>query len=118
MKSHLFTFSQLCTQKHVHEVLNNTEGVQTWIAPFPYSAILVSKLSAQDLSAILRERLPNVWFMVAEMDPHAVNGWLPGDLWEYVNDPKKAWSQQLIRTIVDPKYLRRPVADADRMTGT
>ena len=118
MKSHLFTFSQACTQAHVHAVLNNTEGVQTWIAPFPYSAILVSKLNAQDLSAILRDRLPNVWFMVAEMDPQAVNGWLPGDLWEYVNDPQKAWSQQLIRTIVDPKYLRRPAADADRMAGT
>ena len=118
MKSHLFTYSQARTQEHVHDVLNDTEGVQTWIAPFPYSAILVSKLSAQDLSAILRERLPNVWFMVAEMDPQAVNGWLPGNLWGYVNDPQKAASGQLIRTIVDPKYLRRPVADADRMAGT
>ena len=118
MKSHLFTYSQARTQGHVHDVLNDTEGVQTWIAPFPYSAILVSKLSAQDLSAILRERLPNVWFMVAEMDPHAVNGWLPGNLWGYVNDPQKAASGQLIRNIVDRKYLRRPVADADRMAGT
>lgn len=118
MKSHLFTYSQARTQEHVHDVLNDTEGVQTWIAPFPYSAILVSKLSAQDLSAILRERLPNVWFMVAEMDPQAVNGWLPGNLWGYVNDPQKAASGQLIRNIVDRKYLRRPVADADRMAGT
>ena len=118
MKSYLFTFSQACTQAQAHGILNNTEGVQTWIAPFPYSAILVSRLNAQDLSDLLRERLPNVWFMVAEMDPQTVNGWLPGNLWEYVNDPQKAWSQQLIRTIVDPKYLRRPVADADRVTGT
>ena len=119
MKSYLFTFSQPCTQAQAHDVLNNIEGVQTWIAPFPYSAILVSRLNSQDLSAILRDRLPNdVWFMVTEMDPQAVDGWLPGNLWEYVNDPQKAWSQQLIRTIADPKYLRRPVADADRMTGT
>ena len=60
----------------------------------------------------------DMWFMVAEMDPQAVNGWLPGNLWGYVNDPQKAASGQLIRTIVDPKYLRRPVADADRMAGT
>lgn len=118
MKSYLFTFSQACTQTQAHDVLNNTEAVQTWIAPFPYAAILVSNLDAQDLSATLRERLPNVWFVVAEMDPQTVNGWLPGNLWEYVNDPQKAWSQKLIRTIADPKYLRRPVADADRMTGT
>ena len=119
MKSYLFTFSQPCTPAQAHDVLNNTEGIQTWIAPFPYSAILVSRLNSQDLSATLRERLPNdVWFMVTEMDPQTVNGWLPGNLWEYVNDPQKAWSQQLIRTIADPKYLRRPIADADRMTGT
>ena len=119
MKSYLFTFSQPCTQAQAHDVLNNTEGVQTWIAPFPYSAILVSKLNAQDLSDILHDRLPNnVWFMVAEVDPQAVNGWLPGNLWGYVNDPQKAGSGQLIRTIVDPKYLRRPAADVDRMAGT
>ena len=116
MKSYLFTYSQACTQEYVQAVLNDTKGVQTWIAPFPYAAILVSNLNTQDLSAILRDRLPNVWFMVAEMNPQSVNGWLPGNLWEYVNDPQKAWSQQLIRNIVDPKYLRRPVADADRVT--
>ena len=118
MKSYLFTFSQPCTQAQAHDVLNNTEEVQTWVAPFPYSAILVSRLNTQDLSAILRERLPNVWFMVAEMDHETVDGWLPGNLWEYVNDPQKAWSQQLIRTIADPKYLRRPITDADKVTGT
>ncbi len=119
MKSYLFTFSQPCTQAQAHAALNDTEGIQTWVAPFPYSAILVSRLNAQDLSAILRERLPNdVWFMVAEMDHQTVDGWLPGNLWEYVNDPQKAWSRQLIRTIADPKYLRRPVADADRMART
>ena len=119
MKSYLFTFSQPCTQTQAQAVLNDTEGVQTWVAPFPYSAILVSKLNTQDLSAILHDRLPNdVWFMVTEMDPQAVDGWLPGNLWEYVNDPHQAWSRQLFRTSADAKHLRRPIADADRMTGT
>ena len=118
MKSYLFTYSQLCTQEWAHTVLNDTEGVQTWVAPFPYSAILVSKLNTQALSAILRERLPNVWFVVAEMNGQSADGWLPGDLWEYVNDPQKAWSRQLFRSIADAKYLRRPISDADRMTGT
>lgn len=106
MKSYLFTYSQACTQAEAYAVLNDTQGVQTWIAPFPHAAILVSSLNVQDLSAILRERLPEVWFMVTEMDHQTVNGWLPENLWEYVNDPQKAWSQQLIRTIADPRYLR------------
>ena len=117
MKSYLFTYSQACTQAQAHAVLNDTEGVQTWVAPFPYSAILVSRLNTQDLSAILRDRLPNVWFMITEMDQQTVNGWLPGNLWDYVNAPQEAWSRQLFRAIA-PKHLRRPIADADRMTGT
>ena len=117
MKSYLFTYSQACTQAHAHAVLNDTEGVQTWVAPFPYAAILVSKLNTQDLSAILRERLPDVWFAVAELNPQTVDGWLPGNIWQYVNNPRRAWSRQLFRNIADAKYLRRPVSDADRMAG-
>ena len=118
MKSYLFTYGQACTQAQVHDVLNDTEGVQTWVAPFPYSAILISMLNVHDLSAILRNRLPDVWFMVTEVDHQAVNGWLPGDFWEYVNAPQKVGSQQLFRAIASPEHLRQPVAEADRMTGT
>ena len=118
MKSYLFTYSQACAQEQAHAVLNDTQGVQTWVSPFPYAAILVSTLNTQDLSAILRNRLPGVWFMVTEMEHQNVDGWLPGDLWDYVNDPPKAWSRKLFRGIADAKHLRHTVADADRVAGT
>ena len=118
MKSYLFTYSQACTQAQAHEALNNTEGVQTWVAPFPYSAILVSTLDTQDLCSILRNRLPDVWFMVSEIDPQTINGWLPRELWDYATDPQKAWSRQLFKNIASTRHLRRPVADAGRMAGT
>lgn len=117
MKSYLFTYSQVCTQAQVHDILNTTAAVETWVAPFPYSAILVSKLNTQDLCAVFRARLPGVWFMVAEMNNQVVDGWLPGDIWEYVNNPLKAWSQKLIESIVGEKYRRQPTADADKVTG-
>ncbi len=97
MKPYLFAYSQACPQAHAHAVLNDSQGVDTWVAPFPYAAILVSRLNTQDLSAILRDRLPGVWFMVTELDPKSVNGWLPGNLWEYVNDPQKAWTRNLLK---------------------
>ena len=99
MKPYLFAYSQACPQAHAHSVLNDTQGVDTWVSPFPHAAILVSRLNTQDLSAIIRERLPGVWFMVTEMTPQSVNGWLPGILWEYVNDPPKAWSRKLIQKL-------------------
>ncbi len=100
MRPYLFAYSQACPQAHAHAVLNDTQGVDTWVAPFPYAAILVSRLSTQDLSAILRERLPGVWFMVTEMSTQSVNGWLPGNLWEYVNNPQQAWRRRLFQGLV------------------
>ena len=45
--------------------------------------------------------------MVAEMDSQVVDGWLPGDIWEYVNNPLKAWSEKLIESIAGEKYRRQ-----------
>ena len=70
----------------------------------------VSQLNIHDLSAILRNRLPNVWVLVTEMGRQTVDGWLPGDLWEYVNDPQKAWSRKLFKDVANAKHLRHPVA--------
>lgn len=95
MKSFLFTYSQACTQFQAQTVLNDTQGVETWIAPFPNAAILVSRLNAQDLSAIIRDRIPGVWFILSEIDDHQVNGWLPGDFWEYVYNPQEVWQRKL-----------------------
>ena len=95
MKSYLLTYTQAGTPAHVQHVLNDTRAVETWVAPFPYAAILISKLNTQDIAAVLRDRLPGIWFMVTELKSDTVQGWLPGNLWEYVNDPQHAWSRNM-----------------------
>ena len=90
MKAYLLTYSQACTPTTVHRLLNDTEAVETWMTPFPYAAILLSRLNVNDLAASLRDQIPGVWFMVTELNRHSVQGWLPGNLWEYVNDPQQA----------------------------
>ena len=95
MKGYLLAYSQACAPQQVQHLLNDTRAVVTWVAPFPYAAILVSSLNVTDLAAGLRNRLPGVWFMVTELRGDAVQGWLPKDLWEYVNSPSQAWSRQL-----------------------
>ena len=96
MKPYLLTYSQACTPTNVHQLLNDTRAVETWVTPFPYAAILISKLNVDDLAAVLRGRIPGIWFMVTELNPHSVQGWLPGNLWEYVNNPQQAWSKNLL----------------------
>ena len=102
MKSYLLSYSQTCTPEQVQYVLEDTQAVETWVTPFPYAAILISKLNVGDLSAVIRDRIPGAWFMVTELNGGGVRGWLPGNLWEYVNDPQKAWSQKLFSRIVPP----------------
>ena len=103
MKAYLFTCSQTCTQAQIQAVLNATQAIETWVAPFPQVAILVSKLDIQDLGAILRRRLPGVWFIVTETDQYSVDGWLPADFWEYVNNPYQAWSRRLFEQLAPPQ---------------
>ena len=117
MKSYLFTYSQACTQAHAHAILDATQAIDTWVAPFPHAAILVSRLDVQDLTNVLRGRLPNLWFMVTEMKGQSTNGWLPGDLWLYVNDPYQAWTKKMFAGGPNPKALS-PVSDADALAGT
>lgn len=102
MNSYLFAYSQACAPTQVQLVLNDTQAVDTWIAPFPYAAILLSELSARNLGAVLHDRLPGVWFMVTEMHSHTVQGWLPQNLWEYVNAPQQARYRKLAEALVPP----------------
>lgn len=102
MKAYLLTYSQACTPMQAQYLLNDTQAIETWVTPFPYAAILVSKLGVHDLAAVIRNRIPGVLFMVTELKSETAQGWLPGDLWEYVNDPQGAWSRKLFAGLTIP----------------
>lgn len=99
MKAYLFTYSLTCPPAQVHTILNNTNAIHTWIAPFPYSAILISNLTPQELGAILRNHLAGVWFVITQIDSQLVDGWLPGNFWEYVNNPDQVSFRELLDQI-------------------
>ena len=90
MKPYLFTYSAARSQEGVHAILNATAAIHNWVAPFPYSAILVSNLDNRELSAILRRQLNGAWFVLTKIDNHSIDGWLPGDFWQFVNNPAEA----------------------------
>ena len=74
MKSYLLNHSEACTPEYVQRVLNDIRAAETWMTPFPYAAILISRLDVRDLAAVIRERLPGVWFMVTELNGGSVRG--------------------------------------------
>lgn len=87
MKSYLFAYSQLCPDWQAQGVLDSTQAVANWIQPFPNAAVIQSNLDTKDLAAVLRNQLGQVWFVVSEVDSASIDGWLPGDAWQFVNTP-------------------------------
>lgn len=85
MKPYLFTYSQMCPVWHAQAILNETNAVATWVQPFPNAAIVISSLDARDLGAVLRARLGETWFLVTELNSGTADGFLPGNLWQFVN---------------------------------
>lgn len=117
MKAHLVAYGQACTPQQVHHLLNDIQAVVTWVSPFPYAAILVSGLDVNDLAAVLRERLPGVWFMVTELRGDSVQGWLPKELWDYVNDPSRESLRQLFAGLGTPRLGQPPPASPSPSSG-
>lgn len=104
MKAYLLTYSPVCPPEWVYKVLDTTQAIHNWVSPFPYAAILVSNLTTQKLGAMLRNRLDDeVWFMVTQLDSELVDGWLPGDFWEFVDDPAEASLQPLLDRLAEKR---------------
>ena len=85
MKPSLFTFSGLCDDQTAQAVLDATTAVATWVQPFPHAAIVLSDLPLAELSAVLHRQFGETWFLLTELGQGVTDGWVPADLWSYVN---------------------------------
>ena len=85
MKPYIFAFSQLLPQWQAQAILNDTKAVATWVQPFPNAAFILSELDVRDLAAVFRQQLGQTWFVVSQLDGHTSDGWLPGNVWPFVN---------------------------------
>jgi len=112
VKAYLLTYNSVFNPEYVHQILNNTRAIQTWVSPFPYSAIVLSNLTVNELAAVLQTHFAGVWFMLAEVNKDNTNGWLPAQFWEYVGDPQAAWSKRLFaqfaKTLPPPRPALTP----------
>ncbi|MYE13509.1 MAG: hypothetical protein F4X99_18020 [Gammaproteobacteria bacterium] len=90
MKPYLFTYSPLCPPLLAQAILNDTNAVVTWVQPFPHAAIVLSSLAARDLAAVFRGRLGETWFVVTEVNRATIDGYLPANLWDLMNNPQGA----------------------------
>lgn len=99
MNSFLLTHSNTTPAPLAYAILNNTRAVITWVSPFPYVAIVVSSLTLNELTAVLRTHFGNTWFLLIEATRENTNGLLPGDFWQYINNPLQAVRDKFLAEI-------------------
>ena len=44
---------------------------------------------------MFRGRLGESWFLVTELKPGTVDGYVPGNLWQFINNAQPAWLPQV-----------------------
>jgi hypothetical protein len=111
VKAHLLAYNPVLAPERVHQILNNTQAVKTWLSPFPYAAVVLSELTVNELAAVLQTHFLGIWFILVEANRDNANGWLPPQFWEYISDPGTAWSKQLFASLfknIPPPPLSPP----------
>jgi hypothetical protein len=70
--------------------LDSISAIVNWIAFFDNTLCLVSSSSARELSDMIRETIPDVQFVITELEPGRRNGWLPRSVWSFLRSPSAA----------------------------
>jgi hypothetical protein len=91
MKSYILSLntSQI-ERKKVTELLDTIPEVVNWYGFFPGTVALVSTVDATKLGELIRNRQTDEFQFVIIEKADDSNGWLPRDVWDFLNKPKKA----------------------------
>jgi hypothetical protein len=91
MKAFLLTFDQSHTTRDVIvRSIDRIDAIENWYALFEGAIIVASRLTARQVSSMIREKFPDLKFILVEVDPQHKAGWLPRSVWTFLNDPHPA----------------------------
>ena len=70
----------------------------------------MSDLDLKDLGAVLQSRFGGTWFLVTEITASTVQGFLPGNLWQFIDGAPSAQYPSLSPYLPDPAVEAQRVA--------
>ena len=89
MISYLLTFDTSTVQrKDFVTAIDSIAEVENWMLFFDNTACVVSKLSAKELTTLVRSQLPDANFILVELSARNRGGWLKRSVWNFIRDPK------------------------------
>lgn len=71
--------------------------IVNWYGILPGQVFVISALDAKTLNQLIVSRFPKGFFIVAQLDPSATDGWLPQEAWDFINEPKPSLTESLAR---------------------
>ena len=74
----------------VLEFLDTRREIKNWFAFLPSAVMVVSDSDASTLAELVHSRFPEHLFMIAEINSHAANGWLPANVWDFLGSPRSS----------------------------
>lgn len=89
MNAFLFVFdSSRVSREQVWRKLDKIAEIENWYSLFANTFCIASEQNAKWLAARLRDDvIPDVRFLIVEIDPIKRGGWLPRELWEFLSEP-------------------------------
>jgi hypothetical protein len=90
-KVFLFGFNpQSLSRDRVTTFFDQNPNFLNWITILPGQLFFVADLTARDVTLIIRERFPDQILFVTEVSQLSSDGWLPQDIWNFINNPSSA----------------------------
>lgn len=68
--------------------LDTRPEVLNWMANLSHGVLIISKQDASTLTNIIHKAFPYEWFVISEIDPSKVNGFIDKRAWDFVNNPR------------------------------
>lgn len=72
----------------VLDFLDTRPEVKNWFAFMPSAIFIISDKTASQIAEAIRSGLPGKNLFVSEVPRGANDGWLGGNVWDFINTPK------------------------------
>lgn len=81
----IFDRDKYLDQDKLSQFIKTSDIILDWWHYIKSSYILVSRLSADELTSYMTENFKNFRFLIIEIDSRNYNGWLPPNAWDWIH---------------------------------
>ncbi len=90
MKPYLMIFNSIALPRQtLLNYLDTRPEVLNWYAFLDTGVFIISTHTAYQLSELIRQHFPGVYFVVTEVPSGSNDGWLPKAAWDFINNPRR-----------------------------